>query len=92
MSRHATKFNHRDANERPLVKLAGQLGIHWIEAGPLDGWIAVPGMGFVPVEIKNPDGFNRLQPSQKDFIALCVSRNWPYRIWRTEQDVLDCRL
>ena len=89
MSHHATRHNHRDANEKSLLKLARQLGIHWIEAGPLDGWIP-HGPGFVPVEIKNPDGRNRLQPSQKDFIALCVTNNWPYEIWRTDEDVIKC--
>ena len=84
-----TVHNHRDKNEPALLRLARQLGIHWIEAGPLDGWIP-NGAGFTPIEIKNPDGKNRLEPGQKDFIALCITWDWPYEIWRTDEDVIRC--
>ena len=82
----ATRHNHRDANEAHLLALAYQLGLDWVEAGPLDGlvWLGQ----WMPVEIKNPKGRNRLQPGQRAFITLCVAQGRPYAVWREENDVI----
>jgi hypothetical protein len=79
--------NRRDANEQGLLFLAHRLGATWVEAGPLDGWIAHRGR-WICVEIKNPDGRNRLQPSQEAFLSTCQQQGAPVYVWRTEDDVL----
>jgi len=85
--RYASRYNHRDANERTLVQIAERLGVVWQEGGPLDGWVFRRGH-WEPVEIKNPDGRNRLQPRQKEFIEMCRRIGASVHIWRSEGDVL----
>lgn len=88
MSRHASVHNKRDANESDLVALVERMGVHWFEGGPLDGWVNV--CGWIPVEIKNPDGRNQLQRGQECFITLCIDRGWPVWTWRTTEDAIEC--
>jgi hypothetical protein len=84
--RYAAK---RDANEGPLVTLARRLGAHWMQIGPLDGWVWVERFDrWVPVEVKNPEGKNKYTPAQKRFLADCAAMNAPVWTWRTESDVL----
>jgi hypothetical protein len=85
--RYATRHNHRDANEGQLVLAAEQIGAGWIEAGPLDGWTVHKGV-WVPVEIKNPQGRNRYQRGQAEFITLCGRIGAPVFTWRTVDDVI----
>lgn len=81
-------FNKRDDNEPALIAAAGRMGISWYEGGPLDGWIPWLRGTFVPVEIKNPDGRDRPQPSQIKFMRECDLNGWRYEIWRTVDDII----
>jgi hypothetical protein len=80
-------FNNRDDNEPELKLYAEAMGMNVFEGGPLDLWIPWLGGGFLPVEVKNPNGRNRFQSSQEDFMALCDSMGWHYATWRTVDDV-----
>lgn len=86
LNRYAKKV---DANKADLLAVFERVGGAWFEGGPLDGWAAFRGEWF-PVEIKNPKGKNRLQPSQVKFIAECRANNAPVWIWRTEDDIYAC--
>lgn len=92
MGRHATRHNKRDANEPEIVDALADLGITWIEAGPLDGWAMIKGR-FIPIECKMPG--EPLTDSQNTFIDLCERSGWPYFIWRSGEDaiagVMACR-
>jgi hypothetical protein len=85
MSRYATRYNKRDANENELLQCLARLGIIWLEAPPLDGWCWLG--QWVPVEIKVPRG--NFTKGQRDFIAYCKATGKPCLVWRSEQDVLD---
>jgi hypothetical protein len=87
LSRHATRFNKRDQNETLITSTLAQMGIDWNEGGPLDGWIFLKGK-WVPVEVKNPLGRNRLQPAQDTFIAACEGLGRPYLVLRTREDAI----
>lgn len=78
--------NHRDDNEPELVKKALEVGAHWVEAGPLDGWVGWRGRWY-PCEIKNVDGRNRFQEVQLSFIKQVTLRGLPVWVWRNAQDV-----
>ena len=87
------QHNKRDANERVLIELAEQLGGHWIEAGPLDGYIFVPRLANLlrPVEIKLPEregSAHEYTPAQRRFFSRCELIKLPVFIWRTGHDVL----
>ena len=84
MSRHASRFNKRDANERLILAALAKMGIDWHEAGPLDGWVYIG--EWVPIEIKTPQG--TLTESQREFIAQCQHRARPYLVWRSVEDAL----
>lgn len=86
MSRHATTWNKRDAAESALLKVAAQLKLLWVEAGPLDGWTWTLFHGWVPVEIKSKDG--RLTDGQREFIAQCQQTGRPCFVWRTTEDII----
>lgn len=82
--------NHRDAIEERLVALATRLGCAWHEDGPLDGWALHRGV-WVPVEVKDPERKGRadeFEPAQIAFMRWCDARRGPYRVWRTESDVM----
>lgn len=86
------RYNPRDANEPALVKHAKQLGAHWLEAGPLDGWCFHQGR-WMPVEIKLPEreGLkNEYTPAQKRFFTWAQWYNAPHWVWRGEADVEFC--
>lgn len=85
MSRYATRFNKRDANEAPILDALEAMGVNWIEAGPLDGWINVAGQ-WIPCEIKMPDG--RFTAGQKAFIDICKAFSWPHVVWRTPEEAI----
>jgi hypothetical protein len=85
-------LSHRDANEPKLLAAAAKCGALWVQAGPLDGWVR-PVSGryprqWIPVEIKNPDGKNRYEKSQIEFMDLCNAIGAPYFTWRTTDDVV----
>lgn len=84
--RQRSTHNHRDANEPALIRCAERMGVMWIEAGPLDGWVFLH--QHIPVEIKNPDGRNRLTRLQLEYIGLCRRHDWPWLEWRTIEDVV----
>lgn len=87
-----TRHNKRDANESDLLREVRKIGCDWVEAGPLDGWAWSPCGRFpkqwIPVEVKNPAGRNRLQPGQSEFIAHSAATGRPYFIWRTLDDCI----
>lgn len=91
MTRIRYSHNTRDANEQPLIKLAGQLGAAWREDGPLDGWVFVARLGkWMPVEIKVPEreGLeNEYTPAQRRFFTWAKAHGAPWWVWRTELDV-----
>ncbi len=82
------RHNVRDKNEPAILKELAKLGVVWVEAPPLDGWAVITGR-FIPVEIKNPDGLNKLRPSQKRFIDQCHTLGLPYLVWRTVDDAVN---
>lgn len=78
----------RDGNEGPLIRLARVMGARVKVCGPLDCWIHTARTGWVPVEIKNPDGYNRYTPDQIDFREWCAAWKMPTFTWRTREDVI----
>lgn len=88
MSHKHRQITRRDANEPALVAAAGLLGAVCIQGPPLDLWVYAKGL-WVPTEVKNPEGRDRLQPSQVEFQALCNRIGAPHWLWRTPDDVLD---
>lgn len=86
MSRYASLWNKRDANEAPILEALGKIGVIWKEAGPLDGWICVAGQ-WIPCEIKMRSG--RFTPAQEDFIQECETYDWPYAVWRTPEEAVE---
>lgn len=94
MGRRATRYDHRDANESPLLKAAREMGVTIERAPPLDNWGWFPKLvQWIPIEVKNPDGKNRFERSQKDFMRRCDLTGAPYFVWRTIDDVVrDCNL
>jgi hypothetical protein len=78
----------RDANENDLVGYASDLGVMWVQTGPLDGW-ALWREHWYPVEIKNLEGKNKYTDAQVLFLARCKERNAPVWTWRTELDVFE---
>lgn len=85
MSRYASRFNKRDDIEAEGVQAIGQLGVEWIEGGPLDGWCWLG--QWVPVEWKT--GNRPLTKGQKEFVAMCNLYERPYRIWRTPLEAIE---
>lgn len=86
MSRRASRWNKRDANEAPILKTLAQMGVPWFEAGPLDGWVALNGK-FIPVEIKTPDG--TFTEGQQRFIEEAMERGCPVCVWRTPEEAVE---
>jgi hypothetical protein len=85
MSRHASRFNKRDANEQIILHALELAGVEWYEAGPLDGWVFLG--QWIPVEIKTPRG--TLTDGQKAFIARCEIDGRPYRVWRNANEAVE---
>lgn len=73
-----------DANQAKIVKELRDLG-YSVELDHDDLLVAKDGR-MVWVEVKNPDGRNRLQKKQKDLLE-----NWPgpYLIARSTQDIVE---
>ena len=82
MSRHATRYNHRDGNEPAIRKTCEDMGVEWYEAGPLDAWIWLG--KWIPIEVKTDTGV--LTPGQKRFMEQCEMDGRPYRVWRTAKE------
>jgi hypothetical protein len=80
-----SRYNKRDGNEPLIIAALAACGITWVEAGPLDGWVALSHQ-WTPCEIKN--GRKGLTKGQKEFVAACERDGNPYRIWRSVEDVL----
>lgn len=78
----------RDGNEGPLLAIARQMGARVKLSGPLDAWVHTAKLGWFPVEIKDPDGRNRLTPDQVDFVEWCQAWKMPVAIWRYTSDVI----
>lgn len=82
--------NPRDANEQALLDVASRLGAHWLEQGPLDGWIWWRGE-WLPVEIKCPERegtVHEYTPAQKRFMSWCRLHGAKWLVWRDVSDVL----
>ena len=80
----------RDTNEQPLIRLAERLGAHWLQQGPLDGWILFRGQ-FRCVEIKRAEREGlawEYTPAQKKFFAWCRVHGGSWWVWRAEADVM----
>jgi hypothetical protein len=80
----------RDANEEVLLKVAEQLGAHWVQGPPLDGWVIWRGM-WIPCEIKVPEReghADEYTPAQLRFLRFCELHRGPHFIWRTPEDVI----
>ena len=82
-------WNNRDDNEPELKLTSEMMGMPCFEGGPLDLWIPWVWGTFMPIEVKNPNGKNRYQQSQIDFMAECDRNGWQYLTWRTFDDVYD---
>lgn len=86
MSRYASRFNKRDEVEPDGIEALAKLGVEWVEAGPLDGWIWLG--QWIPVEWKSGKR-KPLTQGQKDFIAQCNRTERPYRLWRTPLEAIE---
>jgi hypothetical protein len=86
MSRYATRWNKRDANDGEVVSALRRMGVACYQAGPLDYWCAFPD-GFVPLEIKTPKG--RLTKGQEDFIAHCAANRLPALVLRSADEAIE---
>lgn len=79
----------RDNNESELVQLAEQLGATWIEGAPFDGWLFWRGQ-FHLCEVKRAEkaGWSsEFTPAQLRLIQKLKSRQIPWHVLRTEDDV-----
>lgn len=85
--RRASIHNKRDANEAGIVEALAEMKVIWTEGGPLDGWIWL--REFIPVEIKNPKGLNKMRPNQAGFIERCKYLGWPYLVLRSVEDAIN---
>jgi hypothetical protein len=83
INRYAAK---RDAIEPLLERTMARLGMTWVQAGPLDGWVGFRGT-WCPVEIKSGKS-GRITDSQREFIDECIRLKAPYQVWRSVDDVL----
>lgn len=98
MSYSRPQIHRRDGNQSPLVDLFIKLGGLWIPYAnkPFDGWAYHAHFGYMPVELKNPNGRRRAgahdeyTPRQRKVIALLNLRQAPWLTWRSEGDVYKC--
>lgn len=91
MARWVNRYSQttRDANEPALLALARQLGCHWWEGPPLDGWTLSHGV-WIPTEIKTGarEGWeSEYTPNQKAFLAFARLHGGPVQTWRYDEDV-----
>lgn len=85
-----SRYDKRDANEQPLIKLAARLGAGFRKCPPLDGLIHYRGR-WMPVEIKLPERegtANEYTPAQLQFFNWCRAHHAKWLAWRTEDDVI----
>lgn len=84
------RHGRRDANESTILSGVEQLGGLWLAGGPLDGWLFARGAWHL-VEIKaaHKEGWkSEFTPEQILLLARLKERGIPYRVLRTEDDVL----
>lgn len=86
MSRYASLWNKRDQSEKPILQAIAKLGVEWIEAGPLDGWVYITSR-WLPVEIKT--GNAPLTEGQQKFLANCIEAGRPCVIWRSAAEAVE---
>ncbi len=86
MSRYASRYNKRDANDGEVVGALRRMGITCFEAGPLDYWCAFP-EGFVPLEIKTKEG--RLTKGQQEFVTYCAANRLPVLVLRSADEAIE---
>lgn len=86
MSRHATRWNKRDENEPEILREIAKLGVEWIEAGPLDGWVYIVSR-WLPVEIKTDKA--PLTEGQSKFLADCIDGGRPCVVWRSAVEAIE---
>lgn len=86
MSRHATRFNKRDAIEPAILQALARLAVTVLEGPPLDLWCWL-GSRWVPVEIKT--GNARFTEEQEVFIADCQRLGRPCVVWRSVKEAIE---
>jgi hypothetical protein len=80
----------RDDNEAAILSVVEPLGGLWLPAGPLDGWLW-DRRAWHLCEVKRPDkeGWqHEFTDDQKRLIVRLNERHVPFRVLRTEADVL----
>lgn len=78
----------QDANQGPIIAALRAAGCAvYVLQQPVDLLVWAPGSGYYLIEIKNPDGFNRLTVAQKTF-----REKWsgPWYLVRTIEEALQC--
>jgi hypothetical protein len=80
----------RDSNEAVILSVVEPLGGLWLPGPPLDGWLW-DRHGWHLCEVKRPDkqGWDsEFTDEQKRLIVRLNERQVPFRVLRTEADVL----
>lgn len=73
----------RDKNEKALILALKDVGCLVVQLDKFDLLVLRAGQVYM-VEIKNPDGRDRLTPFQKELLA----EGWPLHIVRTPEEAL----
>lgn len=86
MSRHATRFNKRDAIEPAILQALARLAVTVLEGPPLDLWCWL-GSRWVPIELKSGKT-GRFTEGQEAFIEECRHFGRPCLVWRSPEDAV----
>ena len=94
MSRGHAHRGRRDGNQRLIVQvLEGVNRVVLVLEHPLDLVVesrcACGRKGWLPMEVKNPNGRNRLTENQVAFIAMCEEKGLPIAVVRNDIEALE---
>jgi hypothetical protein len=84
------RHGRRDRNEAQILTCVEPLGGFWLQAGPFDGWLW-DRRAWHLCEVKRPDkqGWaSEFTDEQQRLVIRLNERRIPYRVLRTEPDVL----